>query len=358
MPYNLVGTPRFYIDGLTWLRSLGLAEPFGSPDVFNLNPSNQTTIATTNGTHQAWKIMIDAPLEINYFMLLGHNFAGYHNGDILASSPQGEHGNVGSLWDDFDQSLGINFQKDGGNAIFTTYNGYTIGGITKRKIYPGQVHYGYYQNTAPATFSPSKLSCFCLGNYYDLPHSPDLNLTMSREYDGIKTIQTKGGASLSNAYYTKPPSWGDQGAWELQNDTGSYGVGNAKKLSKSGRRTWDLSFSYLDDGDIFGSNQELSMLAQEGYYHPGSGTFGMTDGDWEASDIYTQGAFNYNLLTDNNFYSQVIHKTNGGQLPFVFQPNKDDGTTFAICKFDMKSFKFEQVANGVYNMKLKIREVW
>ena len=63
------------------------------------------------------------------------------------------------------------------------------------------------------------------------------------------------------------------------------------------------------------------------------------------------------LLRHDNFYSQVIHKTNGGQLPFIFQPDSNDHN-YAICKFDMKSFKFSQVANGVYNMKLKIREVW
>ena len=64
------------------------------------------------------------------------------------------------------------------------------------------------------------------------------------------------------------------------------------------------------------------------------------------------------LLTSDNFYSQVIHKTNGGQLPFIFQPDKDDNTNFAIAKFDMDSFKFDQVANSVYNCKIRIREVW
>ena len=70
----------------------------------------------------------------------------------------------------------------------------------------------------------------------------------------------------------------------------------------------------------------------------------------------------YLLLSrdDNTFFNQVLHKTRGGQLPFLFQPdsnyNNPDG--FAICKFDMKEFKFEQVANGVYKVKLKIREVW
>ena len=52
----------------------------------------------------------------------------------------------------------------------------------------------------------------------------------------------------------------------------------------------------------------------------------------------------------------------GGHLPFIFQPDgsnadpKADG--FAICRFDMKSLQYDQVANNVYNVKLKIRESW
>ena len=29
-------------------------------------------------------------------------------------------------------------------------------------------------------------------------------------------------------------------------------------MAKSGRRTWNLKFSYMDDGDLWGSNQMLS----------------------------------------------------------------------------------------------------
>jgi len=179
-----------------------------------------------------------------------------------------------------------------------------------------------------------QLSSFSFGVTYTMPHSPDLSLTLTREYGGIKTIETKGGASLSNAFYTKPPKWGDAGAWELYSGTPTN-----QALSRSGRRVWDLSFSYLQDSDVF---PDLSNIGWEGTY----------DYDYEASGN--------TLLDDDNFYSQVIHKTNGGQLPFIFQPDKDNNNPdqFAICKFDMKEFKFEQVANGVYNVKLKIREVW
>ena len=61
----------------------------------------------------------------------------------------------------------------------------------------------------------------------------------------------------------------------------------------------------------------------------------------------------------------------GGHLPFIFCPDSSidylqtwGGTApprvpeFAICRFDMNSFSREQVAPGVYNIKVKIKESW
>ena len=169
---------------------------------------------------------------------------------------------------------------------------------------------------------------------------------MEREYGGIKTFETKGGASLSNRFYHSAPKWGNAGPWELYSGTPT---GN-QKLSRSGKRIWNLSFSYLDSGDVFGSNQ---MLNTERWDY----------GDGLGSDDIADDATNYryNILTDDNFFSQVIHKTNGGQLPFIFQPDKNDMNmgSLAICKFDMKSIKFQQQAPNLYRISsLKIREVW
>ena len=192
-----------------------------------------------------------------------------------------------------------------------------------------------------------------------MPHSPDLNLKLSYEYDGVKTTQTKGGATLSNASYIKPPMWGARGAWELGNNS-------AALASRSGRRVWDLSFSYLSDSDVFGSNQSLSQWVAAGGtddapdYRPIYTSEGYEDADLHQSGAGSVWAFNYNILTDDNFYSNVIHRTNGGQLPFIFQPDKSNFNPdqFAIARFDMNSFRYEQVANNVYNVKLKIRECW
>ena len=108
---------------------------------------------------------------------------------------------------------------------------------------------------------------------------------------------------------------------------------------------------------MFGSNQSLGeWVANVGFQPPPETADGYGD------EFHAGGEWKYNILTDDNFFSQVIHKTNGGQLPFIFQPDggangNNNPDQFAICKFD-SGFKFEQVANGVYNVKLKIREVW
>ena len=80
---------------------------------------------------------------------------------------------------------------------------------------------------------------------------------------------------------------------------------------------------------------------------------GLYDGDlWTVDNTYT-GEHKDNILW-------FLTASLGGKIPFIFQPDSNNANTdgWAICKLDMKSFKFKQVANGSYNVKLKIREVW
>ena len=258
--------------------------------------------------------------EKSFFAILGHTFASDGVTNIYIPG-----------W-----SSGI---ADVVNHDFA-YDGFTI----TRFNGTGLTNLGIFNQTEPVN-----IGSVVIGTYYEMPHSPDLSLTMEREYGGIKTIETKGGASLSNSFYNGNPKWGSLGAWEL-----SSGTTSSQALSRSGRRVWNLSFSYLDDGDVFGSNQLLLTQREAEGYEPVYTTEGYS------GELIGTEAFQQNLLTHDNFFSQVIHKTNGGQLPFIFQPDGSNNNPdqFAICKFDQNSFKFKQVANGVYNVSLKIREVW
>ena len=188
----------------------------------------------------------------------------------------------------------------------------------------------------------------CMGTYYEMPHSPDLSLTLNYEYGGSKTIETRGGSSLSNTTWTKPPNWNNGGAWELYEEFSDNM--DIQQFSRSGRKVWNLSFSFLDDGDIFGSNSSVSFADFT--------QFGLTADNFDLSDT-SNNNFKYNLLNDDNFFSQVVHKTLGaGNLPFIFQPDKEDFSNMAICKFDQQNISFQQKSPSLYSVQMKIREVW
>ena len=276
-----VKKPRIYINIPEWLASTGtVIDP-----VFYTLPVSPSAIIDVPDTSA-----VTIPVNKAYIAILGHQLSDVTINAIV-------------------QSGGV-INGDFGSGVI---NGFSIAEL----------------NELPTVITleggTGEAGSILLGTFYDFPHSPDLNLSLSYEYDGIKETTTKGGATLTNRFYSSVPKWGTLGAWEL---------GGTAAYAKSGRRTWDLSFSYLADTSVFPTNASLT-----------------NDNDAQT----TTGTLLY-----WNSLQRVIHLTNGGQIPFIFcsdseNPRQDN---HAIAKFDMSSFKFDQVANSVYNVKLKIREVW
>ena len=107
------------------------------------------------------------------------------------------------------------------------------------------------------------------GIQYTMPHSPDLNLTMNVSMDGIDTYTTSNGASISNINYTGNPLWTLHGLNNFSHKTNPYEVyeqgendGNSNQplhengldvtktgQVRSGRKSWNLTFSYINDYD-------------------------------------------------------------------------------------------------------------
>tara|TARA_R100001594_G_scaffold146712_1_gene198518 strand:- start:1222 stop:2583 length:1362 start_codon:yes stop_codon:yes gene_type:complete len=218
------------------------------------------------------------------------------------------------------------------------------------------------------------IGCFVYGKYYDMPHSADLKISMTREVDGVNRQRTMGGNDLVNHRYTKPSQWKNRPQFDLgrtewkllwgytegvhQDDYTEMWDTQQAVLSRTGRRVWDLNFTYLQGEDI------LPMSESAGFRYGGldETNFSPMSNNQDGTYSYntTHSGTDNNLINGNSFIGSVLNKTNGGQLPFLFQPDRDNflPDSFAIAKFDMKTFSFKQVANGVYNIKLKIREVW
>ena len=270
MAYQNVGTPRFYINHFS-------------------KEINPTTIS--NYTEGAFDFSFD--LKPNYVMLLGIS-----SGLLVVDDQTALTEKVNN----YDATTGFELA---GYALMDYPTALTDGTIT----------------------ITGDLGELVTGRYYEMPHSPDLNLTLSHSYEGIKTITTKGGSTLSNTNYHKPAKWGDSEAWQLGDFPYYY----------NGRRSWDLSFSYISDSDI----------EPYSYY-----------GNKYTDDASEEGT--------DNWFQNVLYYTQG--LPFIFCPDPSieyfsDGNPprtpeFAICRLDMDSFQRDQVANNVYNIKVKIVESW
>ena len=453
MAYQNVGSPRFYVNVYEWANEMEMNITNFNPFLYTLpvNPEPFSTTDVLTNLHNHVPEVTSTNLYPCFVAILGHAFTGN----------------------------------------FSVYDAGSTQGIINRHPASGYKGFSILKTETLATrvtAGAGDAGSVIIGVCYDMT-APNLSLTMSRDYGGTKEFTTYNGSSMSNTMWIKAPKWGDLGAWELGDSNPA--------LSRSGRRSWDLKFSYMDDGNLWGSNQSLSTILNtptglegsdfsesawgtsiissndmENYYSneyddftatptgftgtsdgfssiattatPGSGTqgdlnitaglqykvsfhlaieaknawqdptapsFGIYNHQGDASPItneltqdsiagfneyfftanetdtsalikFTTGNnvddtitavsdlkcqpagsssdFTYNLLTDDNFFSHVWHKTLGGTLPFIFQPDSSNNNPdqFAICKFKDNSLKATQSAFNVYDISLSIEEVW
>ena len=318
MAYQNVGRPRFYCNVIEWLTSNGAIDLSGyNEQLYRTVPVNPIAIPYDTSTG----LSIQGMTENSFIAILGHNLgtSGYYH-VIYDSTGSSEipYYNV------------VNVIDGGYSNVKADYDGFSIATFNN-----GNDPISGFTFSSGAAVAGSVI----IGTYYDMPHSPELSLTMSRDMDGVKRVRTRGGTDLIDHKYTKSQNWGATLApWELSSPDVTP---LPQKLSRVGRRSWDLSFNYLSDSDLFPDSSSLSNFGVSGW-----GGVGGTETD-------------NTLLDEDTFYSQVIHKTNGGQLPFIFQPDSSNNNPdqFAIAKLD-SDFEVNQVANGVYNMKVVVREIW
>ena len=343
-----VGTPRFYINDLTYSIATGQLEiqtTSTNPNaeylsIINGNPSNTTLINQSYTTAGGG----DAPLNLrytrinrnrpNYIAVLGHNLNSQQMGirHYYWTNPDEYEWNGGhGLTDIINGENGeiVHPTDTASDFLQPTYDGFSICEVTASDDdYYGLSNLQFAIDTTTEGERQLKIGSIFMGQYYDMPHSPDLSLKMSHEYKGIKKQESMGGSTLTNVNYYKPPDWGNLEAWQLGFFPRKY----------SGRRIWNLTFSYLSDDKVEPKHYDMDE----------------THSDWK-----------------DNWFSNVLHYTMGGALPFIFQPDNsatyttDDGTgeitaipELAICRFDMNTFTKKQVAHNMYTISVKIKESW
>tara|TARA_Y100000593_G_scaffold53022_1_gene99273 strand:+ start:2816 stop:3919 length:1104 start_codon:yes stop_codon:yes gene_type:complete len=367
MAYQNPGAPRFYIDVFQYLKNLGFELRFNDDsysNLINLDPAIATEITTaavivtwsdafidedsTNAQNQEDNILFEMKNFINpektYYALLNHNITpNFSTATGFVSNPNIPN----DTFENREEILNAkDYSESNVNAYLDCQKGCTImvGDTTSWTVGEGVSSYNKARLNATDVSENLSIGAFSMGSYYDMPHSPELDLTMTIENDGYDFVTTQGGSHLSNVKYTGAPMWERTDGTKVP----PWTIGEPTAVGRRhGRRVWDLQFNYLNDSDLFASN-----YMNTNYMESGSDT-GYDSGDIENNDFY------YTLESDDSFHAQVLNKVGNGQR-FIFQPDNTNNNPdqFAICQLDQDSLDISQVANGVYNIKLKIREVW
>ena len=161
------------------------------------------------------------------------------------------------------------------------------------------------------------VGCIMIGEYYDMPHSPDLSLKRSIIYDGVSVQESIGGQRYSNMK--------NFGRNVSSTSKSPFATTTANVQVLGGRQRYELGFSYLDATDVFPNEYDT--------YNP----------------------------TDDSFIEDVWNRTNGNHLPFIFSIDNTSSGTDAesehlFARFTNNSLNMDQVAPNVYNLKLTIEE--
>ena len=376
MAYQNVGTPRFYIDTYQYLKSTGfdfqayidetadlnesseyIWTPLDYPEIFTLNPQIATKLNFENSGTKVFYL----PLILNsrnidltgnlkrYCAILNHNL------------DEAKLGEGAFIKQGFNSHLGISYANDTMNTEILNYekpienSGCTILHFDVNPTIEDRFNmialFDLYNTNSDGTEFINTIGAISVGFMYDMPVSPDLDLSMTIEFDGYDTTTTLGGSTLTNVRYTGAPWWRDS----ENNKIEPWSVGESNGVSKrNGRRVWSMKFSYLSDKDIFSSNYMSNT-----YLESGSGSGYDTDDDLVLDSNDNPIAFENTLENDDSFVAQVLNKVGNGQR-FIFQPDNTNNNPdqFAICQLDQDSLQIKQVAFNTYSISLNIREVW
>tara|TARA_Y100000593_G_scaffold13994_3_gene26168 strand:+ start:3203 stop:4363 length:1161 start_codon:yes stop_codon:yes gene_type:complete len=285
--------------------------------------------------------------NINYFYILGHSFSEY---GIKASfkinyySEEAISSQYLPINSDF---LNCNPTEDE-TSIEPDHDGFTIAessGFSFEtafiKIESFEIIFTKKDNDDFTGSEKIEFSNFGFGTYFDMPHAPELNVSYNKSYDGAKTQKTINGSTLTHFNYSSPPSFGNNGYFELFDKNRPL-----PKTTRTGVRSWGLSFKGMTNSTTVGDTSLFPRT--ESYYNFGS--------DFEDDSFPT----NDNIFNENSFFGRVIYPSEGGTIPFIFQADNDNNNPdqFAVCTFRQKSFKISQSANQIYTIRTEILESW
>ena len=333
-----IGTPRFYTDHINYLMSRGIGQD-GNFDVitganligiqtgseaelFDMRPLNKVDFDTSANTSDHVLINIDTQstsTKKSFVAILNHNCNSADAKILIKASNTEAHVqavNMGSATAMDTPVEVVNADAIASSIVTPATDGSTIIKFTEQSLrYWGIQFEGNSSNTFSAT--DLFVGCIMIGEYYEMPHAPDMNVTRMISYNRMNDLQeSHGGQRFSNL-----KSFGRTAGSTSKSPftTASNGY-----ESQGGRLIYDMNFSFLDSSDLMPDEYDI-------------------------------------IAADDNFVDDVWNMTNGNHIPFIFSIDKssegDNAESEHIFgRFANNSLDMAQVAPNVFNVKLTVEE--
>ena len=348
MSYNRIVKPRMYMDRLSFDLATGqrtisnytIIQDNGSSavtyesgqleDVFDMRPTNYVTIEKEN---QAFYFKFDTGqtadtmAEKNFLAILGHNFT---EADAAFQLQYDDSVNMDSgtvATNACTRIINAAVSSENADYVTPTSNGWSL--ITWANNNTDNRYYRLIitkDGALTTNFDADvQIGAIMMGEFIDLPHSPDLNVGFDIDYDGSKTISSTGGSTFAASSHLGSPAWAATNPWVL---TGEAGAEVYKLARHYGRRSYAMNLSFVSDSDLFLSNMHSASAA-------------MVDG----SDLY----------------SQLFHKSLGSHLPFLLTIDGsivDSEGDYGLYRLSDGGLKAKQVAVNTWNTSLNLVEHW
>ena len=350
-----IRTPRFYPDLINYHRARGSAigtvsaisdtiavQSGSAAELFDLRPLNQVTFDTSANTGDHVLINVaftTASYKQNYIAILNHNlatalgkiriFAGNLDTDITTLDGGAIDASGDALWNAiaYTEVVNADTQTVGASnkslVIQPDTDGTTILTFAEQDFRYWAIQFEGSDGGSGAdtdeTWGTTDLAVgnIMIGEYFDMPHAPDLSVKRSIVYDHVDVQESLGGQRYSNA-----TSFGRTAS---STSKSPFALGTYGQAVYGGRQAFDLNFSYINATDLIPAETSV---------------YGFTD-DTVVSDAW-------NLV-------------DGPARPFIFSidnasvgANAESEHMFA--RFAQSNLDMTQVANDVYNVSMRIEE--
>ena len=349
-----IRTPRFYPDLISYHRARGSAigtvsaisntiavQSGSAAELFDLRPLNKVTFDTSAATGDHVLVNVgftSASYKQNYIAILNHNLATavgkirIFAGDLSTDTTTLDGGACETddiTWADDTLTEVVNADTttaaadDKSVVIEPASDGTTIVIFPEQDLRYWAIQFeGNTTNTGVATngtWGSTDLAVggIMIGEYFDMPRSPDLSVKKSIIYDHVDVQESVGGQRYSNATsFGRTASATSKSPFAL----GTYG-----QAMYGGRQAYDMSFSYLNSTDLIPAEYSVYQFA------------------------------------DDTVISDIWNIVDGKARPFIFSiDNTSVGNNaeseHMFARFAQDSLEMTQVAPDVFDVSMSIEE--